>query len=206
MGLLPWTGKATDARGSLDRPLPGGRGHGDLCPSSVPGAVGGTAADHADHRPGSAYESPGDESHFGDGQRRLCRGDGPGCAFGPASSAASDVGPLCRVAGAWLGARGGRSGGRLLHRRARAAGPVHQPATDRGRPPTRRRVSHLEAALYGDDPQRLHFRSGRTGTACGRHPGASQRMASIVLDHRGHRGGGVGAVAADLSGRPAGRP
>ena len=204
MGWPPWTGRSTDATGPLDRPLSGGRGDGDLRPGPVPGALGGAAADHPDHRQGPAYESPGDESRLGHGQRRLCRRDGPGCAFGPASSPASDAGPLCRAAGARLGARGGRSRRGRLHRWARVAGPLHQPAADRGRPPTRRRVFHLEAALDGDDPQRLHLRSGRTGTACGRHPGASQRVASIVLDHRRHRRGGAGAVAADLSGRPAG--
>ena len=204
MGWSPWTGKSTDARGPLDRPLSGGRGHGDLRPGPVLGALGGVAADHPDHRQGPAYESPGDESDLGHGQRRLCRGDGSGCAFGSASSAASDAGPLCRAAGTWLGARGGRSRCGILHRRPRVAGPLHQPATDCGRPPTCRRVCHLEAALDGDDPQCLHLRSSRAGAACGRHPGASQRVASIVLGRRRHRRGGAVAVAADLSGRPAG--
>ena len=71
-------------------------------------------------------------------------------------------------------------------------------------PPLVVSFSHLEAALDGDDPQCLHLRSSRPGAAGGRHPGASQRVASIVLDHRRHRRGGAGAVAADLSGRPAG--
>src|SRR6202012_804537 len=40
----------------------------------------------------------------------------------------------------------------------------------------------------------------------GRQPFACAWMPATVLDHRGHRRGGAGAIAADVRGRPAGRP
>ena len=122
----------SDAAGTVGRQLPGRGFDGDLRARSVPSAVRGARADHADHRPRSPHEPADDEPGLGAGQCRVRRGHGAGGPVRPASAAAADDGPVRGPAADRLHPDGGGSGPGDVHRRPGAAGPVHEPAPDRG--------------------------------------------------------------------------
>ena len=94
-----------------------------------------------------------------------------------------------------------------VHRRARAPGALHEPDADRGGAAAWRSASAPEAARDGGDHEPVHLRRGRARPDNRRDPGPGRRaggrcsssspaisLAALVL------------IAADLRGRPAGRP
>src|SRR6266436_2485227 len=127
------TAAAAIGAGPAGRPLSCRGRYGRLVPGPLPGPVIRAAAAHADHRRAAAYERAGDQPGVGHGQRRLRGRHGAGRPVRPAPAPAADAAGLRAAAGDRVGAggRGGRPGD--VHRWARAAGAVHQPAADRGR-------------------------------------------------------------------------
>ena len=142
----------------------------------------------------------------GYGERGLRRGDGPRGAVRAAAAAAADDGRVRGAARARVSAGGGGAEFRDVHHRARPAGPLHQPAVDRGGSAAGDRLRAAEDPLDRRDHERLHLRRGRARADDRRHPGQRRRLAAAVLDHRRDLAGGAGPVGADLRGRAARRP
>jgi len=186
IGRLPERGEA-DATGLARRALSGRSSDGDLCPRALPHALGGAAAARADRRPAATHERADDEPRAGPRQRRLCGGDGLGGAVRPASAATTDDGALRGAARDRVGPRSGGARSRDVHRRARAAGPLHEPPVDRSRAAVGARLRLGEVPLDGDDHERLHLRGSRAWTRDRRDPGKCRRVASAVLDRRRDR-------------------
>ena len=121
----------------------------------------------------------------------LRRRDGPRGAVRPASAAAADDGPLRGAARDRVGAGRRGAGSGDVHRRARAAGAVHEPSVDRGRSAAGARLRPGEDPLDRGDHERLHLRSGRARTgrsaAFRRAPAAGGRCSGSSPRSRSRR-------------------
>ena len=124
---------------------------------------------------------------LGPGQRRLRGRHGAGGPVRPAPAAAQDAGRLRGAARDRLGAGRRGAGPGHVHRRPRAAGPVHEPAADRRRAAAGDRLSGRQAAHDGDDHEHVHLRRGRARPGDRRPAGAAPRLAAAVLDRRRDR-------------------
>ncbi len=216
--LQPSTGRTSAtvptrsvSRGAADAPrttrgrLSRCRGDGGVRPRPVPRVVSRAGSDLTDHREAGAPHLAGDQPDLRDGQCGLRRGYGACGAVCSAPAAATHDGPLHRSAGGRFDTRCRGNGASSVHRRARTARVVHQPAADRGATAADPRTARHEAALDSDDHRHGRLRCGRARSATRWPGGLRSGLAAAVLDQRGRRRRSTTARARHLRGRAAGR-